>query len=155
MWLPKDERTLLKYYYSKLGDKYNGYLNLDKEVLIASMKILNSYPEHDGDMRVEPEIMKSPAYVKVSDTHRHLEDRGLLNLAISGKKRNLPSGRNVIDRILRVSSTTEGYDLARKYNHWFTRWGLWWHEHKVNPIWLIIGFVITVVVSYISGKLTN
>lgn len=78
MWLPKNERLLLRYYYSKLEDKYNGHLDLDKEILIASMKLLNCYSEHDENMCIEPEIMRNPAYARVTDARGHLEDRGLL-----------------------------------------------------------------------------
>lgn len=70
MWLPKNERVLLRFYYSKIGDEFNGRLDLDKEMLVATMKLLNSYSKHIEDICAELEIMKSLNFKKVNDARQ-------------------------------------------------------------------------------------
>ena len=153
MWLPKDERALLRFYYSKIGDKYNGRLDLDKEMLVATMKLLNSYSKHIEDICAELEIMKSPNFKKVNDAHGHLQERGLVCSGDSGTGCTQNCFGGAIYKMKCVKLTIEGYDLAMKYNHWFSRMGLWWGEYKGNPIWIVIGYIFTLITGVAIGIL--
>lgn len=153
MWLPNNQRKLLSFYYSKIGDSLNE-LDLDKQTLIASMKVVNSHCGEDDAIGAELEIMKIPIYKKVNDANVYLVARNLIliNGSMNGMKQD--SYGAAVYKMKCVSLTTEGADLGRKYSSWFTRWGLWWEEHKVNPVWTILGFIIVSLVSYAIGKLT-
>ena len=155
MWLPEDERKLLRCYYEKQGGESDGYVDITGDVITSSIKLLHSRSEFNEYTAKKVNTEKAPYWEKVQTVNKRLQDRGLLDVTSSptGSKQAATGG--VIYLMRRMTFTTEGYDLARKYSHWFTRWGLCWQEHKGNPIWLIIGFVITAVVSYITGKLTN
>lgn len=151
MWLPKKQRELLLFYYHKLGEQFGAKLDLDKPVLIDTMKLLKSNLKEGQKFPAELEIMESPIYKKVKDAQGYLVDRGLvvLDYSSNGMKQDTYGQPHYIMKC--VNLTTEGCDLARKYNNWFTRWGLWWEEHKVNPVWIILGYLVSFVLGVLAA----
>ena len=97
--------------------------------------------------------MESDQYKKVKDAQSHLQQKGLLKIDYSLTGMQQGATGEPIYRMKCIFLTTEGCDLARKYNHWFTRLGLLWEEHKVNPVWVILGFlggiIATLITTYI------
>ncbi len=133
MWLEKKERRLLALYYRKL-DKVGGYKTYKE------MGLLNTDEQDDKTRKdVEELINDNSVANKLND---YLYKRKLIEIQYG----NGP--------VILIALTLEGYDLGRKYNNWFSKLGLWWQEHKMNPLWIILGFIITIVTSYLIGKLT-
>ena len=129
MWLPKDEREVLLKYYQCLQhtQEYKRFESLSKRVHIATRNLIKrglvqeikeGGPDH-------PEFLAA----------FHVEDAIKLNPFLSSSETDIECN----DITLRL--TLEGYDLASKYDCWFSRTGLWFAEYKDHWIWLILGFL--------------
>ena len=115
MWLPKNERLLLSFYYRQLEGKYDDSLDLSREIIIASMKELDSSLESQGDIGDMLEMMGIPSYKDIRNSHRYLEDRKLLLLDNSLTGRITDGYGQTTYKMKCVSLTADGYDLGRKY----------------------------------------
>jgi len=115
MWLPKDERRLLIYYYKELGQpvvRGNFFLS-------DLRKNLEKLSNSNNPVRIANKV---------------LNKRNLINL--------MPDQGDAVT----LSLTLAGYDLGRKYSHWWSRSNLWYKEHIKNHwIALVIAFVLGVV----------
>ena len=111
MWLPKDERKVLVYYYKELhesGVETRGQVFLSK---------------------LEKCLSKNNKRNRVKIASKMLKQRDLLDFF------------NDQNEAVTVQLNLEGYDLGRKYSSWWTRSGLWFAEYKNHWIWLIISFL--------------
>jgi hypothetical protein len=140
MWLPKEERDLLAYYYKKIkkpNEWYTfdpwqnpfelidaiGYFRLVRRIgrkvkYWFRIKILNSL-KADNEPRSDKEWA----------VNERLQERGLIEL-----------GRREIDKIP-VKLSLQGWDLGRKYHCLLVRSGLWFKEYKDHWVWLIVAFI--------------
>jgi len=131
MWLPKDERKVLAFYYQKTdaGSKNYSY----KETI----ELINS-------LSINKKTAKSPQITTqtVEVINRTLRNRGLINIDI------IPSP--IAEMI--VGLTPEGIRLGQKYNSWWSCSNLWYEEHIKNHwIWIIVSFLGGVI----GGLLIN
>ena len=129
MWLPKDERKLLAYYFNEL-DRPKDFKTYKDPVEL--MKVLGYKPTH------AEQAQDSPFIWRVWDANDKLNERRLAKI-----------NRDTIGMDVTVSLTSEGWDLGEKYNNWFDKSGLWWEEYKGHWIWPVVGFFIGLV----TGKL--
>ena len=157
MCLSKNEIRLLRYYYSKLGDKINGRLDLNKDELIAIIKVFDTYSTNIEDMCDEKEIMQSPNFERVRDAHANLHERGLVNAGPSKTGRVVENFGIVTHKMNCVSLTLKGKDLGRKYCNQSTGWGVWWQGHfhkslrkKLIAVGILLGVIWTVIQIYES-----
>jgi len=134
-WLPRDERRLLAYYFTKLKRPK------DFEIFRDPMELMKVLGYH---LKRTTEAQNSPFLLRVIDANDNLKDRGL------AKIQQEPTGMDVT-----VSLTLEGWDLGRKYNHWFTMTGLWWAEYKSHWIWSIVTAILTFFIGWLVGMLTK
>ena len=139
MWLPKDERKLLAFYFRDLPEASFG-----KKYTSNSMRVVKA--------------------------NRNLNGRRLINLDGYGDTSNVSFPRGCAEGDLAdflpdpkdtggsyttfVELTLDGWDLGRKYNHWFTRTGLWWAEYKGHWVWVLLGIIISFVIGWLTAKLT-
>ena len=128
MWLPKDERKLLTYYFRKLDRPKDFRTCRDLEL----MEVLGYNRTSTGQAQDRPFI------TRVWDANYKLHQRGLAHV-----------DREKTRMTVTVSLTPEGWDLGEKYNNWFDRSGLWWKEYKGHWIWHVVGFFAGLV----TGKL--
>lgn len=152
-WLPKDERKLLRFYYNQLDGKCFKSLPLMDDVNIASMEAMGiiSVKQYPND---HTHITCAPEYPRFYDARLKLQGRNLIKTHDYSEDEEIDV--ESIPPELRSEClvlTLQGSDLAKKYSHWFSRWGLWWGEHKGNPIWIIIGFIITYILGIGSALL--
>ena len=134
MWLPKDERRLLLYYYRGIN-KVNGEESLDLKELVQSLfckniKELQLHEKEKRDKDIEEQVKD---YIdeknRVAAANEALKRRGLIEQIIhSGGK------------VRRITLNLEGYDLGRKYSSWWDSSGLWFADYREHWIWLIVSF---------------
>ena len=143
MWLPKDERKLLAYYFSKIKQP-----NKDEEFKLPE---LAKYLEHGNVKELERNV-KQPNegayddkvvkeideyYVgepndKVRIANESLRHRGLINL----------KSHQHDDTTVFVSLSMDGCDLGRKYDSSFWIWsGLLFAEYRHHWIWVILSYI--------------
>lgn len=150
MWLPKDQKELLLFYYKQLGDQCVKGLDLNKSVLISTIKLLNPKSTEKVEEDIELEIMDSPIYEKVKNAQGHLEANNFIQLKNSntGRRRirTHPEDK-IIYKMKEVYLTTEGCDLARRYSDIFKLIGLWWKEYGPHPIWSVVGIIFVAIIS--------
>lgn len=151
MWISKDERKLLRYYYKKTGGRYKFCLDLTKDILIESMKELNLCLKDIKHIDLELEIMESSTYEKIKDIHGSLKERGLLDIEYSGTNGVQDSLGTPISTMKYISLTIDGCDLGRKYSCWFTWIGLWGEEYKGHLIWIVLTPAIWWLISITKG----
>ena len=129
MWLPKDEReTLLKYYnYLQDTQEYKRFRSLSARVYIATRNLISRDLVHEI-------IEGGPEHVEYLAAFMTQDPIGLQGFLAS-------SENDVEYNDITLRLTLEGYDLASKYDHWFSRTGLWFAEYKDHWIWLLCGFI--------------
>ena len=130
MWLPKDERKLLAFYYTKA--RKTGQ-NLRFEQHVELMKVLG----FNENIESEPNNEKFDMVLIANDK---LKDNGFINI-----RYDTPG------LIAIVTLTSEGQYLGRKYS---LRFGigtfcLWCKEYKV--ILTIIGLILTLLIVIFAG----
>lgn len=129
MWLSKDERKVLFKYYDYLQNtqEYRRFESLSRRVYISTRNLIVRDLVHE---------------IKEGGTE-HVESLTAL-LAMEPIKLHtfLASSENDIEcNGLTLCLTIQGYDLASKYDHWFSRTGLWFAEYKDHWIWLLCAFI--------------
>lgn len=155
MWLPKDERKLLSYYYRQI----NKVETDQKFEIIDLIKALRK-KERSGPPKTKREIILD-SYNTLESVNNLLNQRDLIkwkNLdpksIIAAYSFDHPTSQELFENTkvnLCITLTIKGYDLGRKYSSWWTRSGLWFAEYKNHWIWLIVSFLGGVI----GGLLIN
>ncbi len=166
MWLPRDERHVLLAYYANIFDledrNVERYLKqakwfhssdwtyvlklplwipmLSPWLVQKRAKRIKTYGERVESPSKEdilseqgPMIIKATiqSRKRLEITNTHLQDRQLVSI----------TPHKSATGVAGVLLTLEGYDLARRYSHWFARTGLWFQEHRDHWIWLVVSFI--------------
>jgi hypothetical protein len=145
MWLPPNERKLLRIYYgSRVKYLRNGacavtakfWYDVDELASVYRRRLFNQAVAHlnvelPRTWKAVPSLEKSPSptHTQIYTINDVLEKRGLLDVPYNGRPQ------------FPVGFTLDGYDLARKYANWFTRSGLWFSEFKRHWLWLLFAFL--------------
>jgi hypothetical protein len=158
MWLPKDERRLLSYYYRQIN-KVETNQTFEIKDLIKSLK-----RNQIGPPKTKREIILE-TYRLLENVNNLLSSRRLItweNLdsdsITAAHTYDHPISQKLFENTtvnLRVKLTIEGHDLGRKYSSWWTRSGLWFAEYKDHWFWLIISFLGGIVGALIVNWLSK
>jgi len=136
MWLPKDERRLLAYYFVKIKapgrtERFN-YVELGKRLQSIFVKLLEWL---GGDYAKNfKRFMNYSDRIKIANDA--LNQRGFIIL--------IPHQHD--SGVIIVELNVKGYDLGRKYSWWWTRTGLLFAEYRHH--WIVV------ILSYIAGIIT-
>ena len=174
MWLPKDERQLLRIYYYNIIDRQKKIRSSPIEEVWGSIGDDFAKAFEVKDCKESAKRFKADLHKPVVTTRgesaenadieldlkvsrdritRYLDIRARIDAAnASLAERNLIKVRHhENDDNIGISFTMEGYDLGRKYSKWHTVIGLWIGEY--HWVWLIlaglIGFLISRVLSWL------
>ena len=138
IWLPKDEREMLLFYYHELGNisekkrfinfsdkRYNATISLEARNLISNPSI--DYPLEIALSMVGVDIDVTDHFGEDEETIVHIEP-------------------------LTRALTQDGLDLARKYSHKISFIQLWCMEHKKH--WIVIGalWILSLLVTWFVSK---
>jgi hypothetical protein len=143
MWLPRDERRLLAGYYALIGavGTERVFRVCDLARLLRFRGLRCSVPEygeskhsrdHSGDFEsVKREIEQDiDARIRIKKGNALLTARGLITCRPQ---------EHEID-VVAIGLSVSGYDLGRRYSHWFSSTGLLFQEYRNHWIWLIVAF---------------
>ncbi len=140
MWLPEEERRLLRIYYLARKEhahfyKVQSYSITDLCIVFGSAKRLKAAKRAVRKLlnnpEWPPEMMKKLVNRTIVDAANDaLEKRDLIQLSMDDIRLDI-----------KVSLTLQGYDLGRKYSWWFTLTGLRFAEYRNHWIMLILGFL--------------
>jgi len=167
MWLPKEERQLLAYYYRMTRENKDWHISFPQSI----DEILDATGRFPALRSISRKIMRCVSFKthNVDTLNQCLEKRQCILIAANQRllKRQLISlianepGESISDDIRKlfnlpdVKLTIQGWDLGRKYNSWFIRSGLRFAEYKDHWLWVIIGFgggiLGTLIVNWLSG----
>jgi len=111
MWLPKDERKLLRAYFVKIGEP-------DMQHIFVLTDFLPPF---------KPTKPHDPAFKKFDKAWNRIR---IANNALASRKLIICKEEEDLTDEIGVLLTISGYDLGRKYNFWLTRTGLWFAEYK-------------------------
>ena len=120
MWLPKDERRFLAYYFRELR-KSNEKKPFPRHEL---MKVLNK----DKNINKSGQEKTGDVFDRVEIANLDLKERGYIHVNFETIEYS-------------VALTLKGCDLGRKYKSKLISSGLWFKEYKDHWIWLIVGFL--------------
>ncbi len=148
MWLPKDERLLLRRYFVKIGEvnKQHDFSLDDLLGFIKSKESSHHTPSADDPQDVEGYKAWLKDRNRVIIANKALEKRGLITSP------NLELGPS---EPITISLTVTGYDLGRKCNSWWSRSGLWFAEYKEHWFWLIVSFLGGIIGALIVNWLSK
>lgn len=149
MWLPKDERLLLRNYFVKIGE-FGMQHEFSSDDLLGFIKSkVTSHPTPSAD---DPQDVKG-----IKALGKDLDRIIIANKAL--EKRGLITSPNLVLRPSEpttISLTITGYDLGRKYNSRWLRIKLWYAEYiKDHPIWVIVGFLCGVISTLLINWLST
>ena len=153
MWLPKDERKLLSYYYREIN-KVETEQRFEIRDLIKAL----GKKEQSGQSKTKSEIILN-TYNTLENVNNLLSQRGLITwknldptsisvlqeLPKTSEALSWPENTNVN---LHIILTIEGYNLGKKYNSKIGTLGIWFTEY----LWFLV--VLSVVIGII-GVLTT
>ncbi len=139
MWLPKDERQVLRKYYCHLKNTQESkqFSGLSSRAYQATRNLLERHLLHE----IIQGGREHSTFLCTWLAGEEVSLRGLLSSSEEDE-----SGETIILRL-----TLDGLDLALKYESFFIRSGLWWKEYRHHWIWL----VITHIVTFIGGILST
>lgn len=166
MWLPRDERHLLLAYYAnifdlkdrnvakyldhhkwfRLGDWTSVLASLQWVPFVSSRFVqrrarsISEYGDSvtrdsdvditaKGGMKIIERTVQLQKRLEIANAH--LQERHLVGI------RHHQSETGVTGILL----TLQGYDLARRYQNWLGRTGLWFREYKDHWFWLVVSFL--------------
>ena len=132
MWLPKEERKLLKSFYKKSRGTRESF----ELTIYEAMKSLG-FKEKKASKRTNDE-----KWAMVFNVNDNLKDRKLIDFQLE-------------EHVFKINLTLKGLDLGRKYNSFWIRSGLCFKEYKDHWIWLIVGFVGGVIGALIVNWLSK
>jgi hypothetical protein len=128
MWLPKIERDLLAYYYNKMN-KPNERETLSLQQITES--VFCKEPDKIVDV--------------VLAANERLKERGFIKI------KEISSVQDAFNNNIEMELTLQGWDLGRKYSHWFDSGCLWFAEYKNHWLWVILSFLGGII----GGVLVN
>jgi len=120
MWLPKEQRKLLRSYYIRSGKTRKNF----------EVKIYEAMKSLGFNEKKTSEQTTNEAWEMVFNVNDILKDRGLINF--EHEQGDLSN--------FKLSLTLKGLDLGRKYDSLLISSGLWFAEYKEHWFWLIISF---------------
>lgn len=120
MWLPRDERRVLAFYYRKNPNGSGSYSPDD----LRGLDLLLLFSREEGS----PE-----------DPSTHMQTVEQINIAL--RNRDLLKYDLIRSGTMRIDLTPEGMRLGRKYNSWFASSGLWFAEYKDHWLWFVLSFL--------------
>ena len=131
IWLPKDEREMLAFYYRDLEiiGNFKKYKNNSKRVLHANRNL-------EARHMIEFDEYKDLTHVIISGLSNIETD--LANFLTDTK---VDTGR----RGTVVKLTLNGWDLGRKYAHWILRSQRWFMQYGRHWILLGLGWIISLI----------
>jgi hypothetical protein len=171
MWLPKYEIRLLQGYYLILQqpgkilhiDKINDWAPINESLHVKQFvdqfqhshsklgrQLSLATSSNANNNEIIKEMIKGQKYFsEINLVNKALKDRGLIDSTDNIDATSSPRS---------ISLTTNGCDLGRKYNFWWTRSKLWYDKYiKGHWIWLficfIMGGIITQLISWLSSFL--
>ncbi len=111
MWLPKDERELLKRFYKEL---------------------------HESGVETRGQLFLNELEKCLQGKNKRNRVRTASKILM---RRNLLDFLNDQGGAITARLSLEGNDLGRKYSSWWTRSGLWFAEYRNHWIWIIVSFL--------------
>ncbi len=158
MWLPKEERNLLSYYYQKINKVETNQTFEIKDLIKALRR------KQVGPSKTKREIILE-TYSVLENVNNLLSSRGLItwinldsNSIAAAHAYDHPTSQELFENTtvsLRINLTIEGYDLGRKYSSWWSRTGLWFAEYKDHWFWLIVSFLGGIVGALVVNWLSK
>jgi len=155
MWLPRNERKLLSYYYRQINK-----VETDQKFEITDLIKVLRKKEQSGPPKTKREIILD-SYNTLESVNNLLSQRDLIkwknldpNSISAAYSFDHPTSQELFENTkvnLCITLTIKGYDLGRKYSSWWTRSGLWFAEYKNHWIWIIVSFLGGVI----GGLLIN
>ena len=152
MWLPKDERVLLAHYYNWIGQPSieQHFRNSQLVELLTlkkrwEIKELQRKRGKDFKKIMQEQSLYGERINRLSIANKTLSERDLITLQ--------PYLHD--PDVIVVTLGLKGYDLGRKYSHWWTRSGLWFAEYKHHWIWVIVAFVGGIVATVLAQWLSK
>lgn len=133
IWLSHDERKLLELFACDMSGPKRG----KTYELMDYMRLMKAIGYRTEDwVESRENIQICPYYNKVRDATKLLCERGLVQMRDSSMI-GFPT----------ISLTLEGWDLGKKYAHWFSCSQLWWLEYKRHWIIWGLGWIISLIVT--------
>lgn len=174
MWLPKDERQLLRIYYWNIRDRQKKIDSNPIEEIWGTISEDFAEAFEAQDWKESARRFKADLHKSVGANNRETaeEENGEFDLKDARGKitrylcirsridaaNAVLSERNLIklrhhksEDNMGVSFTIEGYDLGRKYSKWYTLIGLWIGEYRW--VWLILAGLIGALLSKVLSWL--
>ena len=153
LWLPEEERRLLRIYYRVIGD-----FNPSAEKDYSMEELVKVFQANDFD-KVARSLQKDNK--KTSDK-REMKDGGKEYMKfLEGKSRIDAANAALVERKLiklspstpelyfSVNLTLKGHDLGRKYSNCLIRSGLWFEEYRNH--WIM--FIFSLLGGLVGGAL--
>ena len=134
IWLLKDERKLLEFYYQKIGEPEK------REFIEENDLIKTIFPKCETQRLESSNNYKKwlEGRSRVATANKVLSERKFIKYREAGSS-------------IELCFSIEGYDLGGKYSSWWTCSGLWFEEYKNHWIWIIISFLGGII----GGSLIN
>jgi len=176
MWLPRDERHVLLAYYTNIFDSNDRnvarYLETAKwfrsddwmDVLRSPqwMPMVSPVLERKQARRinahgagVSPSGGDTVSKQRIRATIQLQRRLGIANTHLKNRQLVEITPHESETGVAGVLLTLEGYDLARRYSHWFERTGLWFREYRDHWISMVVSFIGGVLgalaVQWLSG----
>ena len=159
MWLPKDERKLLRGYYwrIKVPEKDHWFKMSNWLPILDSWRAkgpankVPAYGEKEDQQNPditqwEKEIPRLAALQKRLDIANDvLQKRGLIEIQ---KHQHEPA-------VAGITLTMDGYDLGMKYRNWCVRSGQWFAEYRRHWIWIVLGYVAGLFTKWLADYVRN
>ena len=160
MWLPKDERRLLKGYFTLVGDieKFHVYEEADLVRLLSwksKPELIKEYGKSGSfsqDNNTDDSFDIDAFKADVQQTIRGIERVKKANRLLESRELVKTKRHNSLEDVVLVSLTTKGLDLGRSYNNLLLWSGLWFGAYKKH--WLIASVLalLAVLVAWLKSK---
>lgn len=180
MWLPTDERNMLKIYYLNIKERQKKFGSKPTEERRWSISddFVSYFDAKNwkmaaktlevGNHRSAEATGKEPAQAISQNEFEDME-KGAKKY-ISVRARISAANAALVERKLinvrphqnpessertGISLTIDGYNLGQRYSAWLTRSGLWFDEYRNHWIWLIVGFLGGIFGALVTRWLTG
>jgi hypothetical protein len=154
MWLPKEERDLLAYYYKKIM-KPNEWYTFDPWANPDELSDSIGYFR-----RIRRTLRRAKYWLRAKvfssakvDDERRWDREWAANERLHERKL-IELGRREIDKVP-VKLSLQGWDLGRKLKNPFVRSGLWFAEYKDHWVWLVVAFLGGILAALITNRLSK
>jgi hypothetical protein len=146
MWLPKDERKLLRYYYRQINR-----IDTDQTFEIRDLIKALGKKEQSGPPKTKREIILD-TYNTLENVNNLLTQRDLIkwknldpNSISAAHSYDHPTSQVLFENTkvnLCITLTIKGYDLGIKYDSRLGTAWVWCNEYK---LWIILGVIISLI----------